>query len=124
MIDKNPWNLKLSTQVRSEGLNSIGFSSVMSAIQNIDSKFFGKSISPMRSLSGYERVHSFIGGFLEFSTGAAGHDPDPPAKVRTCRNHPRLHAHGFEQSPDEFGALDCCRRLETYELSMIEKEWP
>src|SRR6266850_5953827 len=124
MIDENPWNLKLSTKVRSEGLNPKDFSSVMSAIKHIDSKFFGKSIGPMRSLAGDECIHPFFGGFLQLSTCAASHHPDPSANVLAARNDPRLNAHGFGQSRGQFRARDFCCRFETYELSMIEEERP
>src|SRR6185436_9728137 len=90
-----------------------GFGRVVTAIKHVDAHFLSHRVSPMRSFSGDERVHSLVGGLLQFTTGAACHHTDAFADFRATREGPRRDGRGALETRSEVIARDGCASLET-----------
>ena len=85
MIDEGPWEVIALAQVRREGFDAEGFRRVMAAVEDVDSRVFGRGKSPVGTLAGDEGIHSFLRGESEVAASAAGYHPNAPARERTTR---------------------------------------
>src|SRR4051812_43632406 len=89
MIEENPRNLEFSRKIGCESFHSKRFRGIMAAVQNIDPKFLGHRVRPMRTLARDKCVHPFFRGALEVSAGATCDNTDALADLRSGLNHQR-----------------------------------
>lgn len=59
-----------------EGFDAKGLGSVVTAVEDVDAKLFGKGVAPVGAFPGEEGVDSCLGGGGDFGAGAAGRDAD------------------------------------------------
>ena|SRR5690349_8069162 len=122
MIDKEPRDFETTGQVRSERFNAKGFGRVMTTVENIDPKFLGQSIRPMRSLARDERINTLGSSHPQFASRATGHHSNSPADFGAAGNDQGLAAGSLLQQTRQLGPSNRGLALETKILASLKKE--
>src|SRR4051812_36329428 len=76
MIEELPGHAEFVRQICSQSFDTECFGRVMATVKNIQTQFFGKRVSPMRSLAGDESVHALRGSFFQLAPRSTSHHAD------------------------------------------------
>src|SRR5262245_37999258 len=76
MIEEFPPKLELLSDVSSEGFHSERLGRVVTGINHVETEFFCRGVTPMRSFARDESVHATAGNFGHLAAGATRHDTD------------------------------------------------
>src|SRR5205085_2259308 len=123
VTDEAPAHAKFFTEMLRERFHAEGFRRVMAAVENIDSKILRHGVSPMRTFTRDESIHSFRCGDFHFGSRATCNHADAPANFISARQQFRGSAGGFLESPLQFSARNFQRAAHSQIAPLFEEKW-
>ena len=122
MIEKGPGEIEFFRDVGSQGFDAEGFSCVVTAVEDVETKFFRHGVGPVWAFASDEGVHAFVGRFFQIAAGASSDDADATAGFGAAGNDEWFCAGGAMEAGGEFGAGDANLSFEANGLAVIEEE--
>src|ERR1043166_2893275 len=123
IIHKRPRQVELLSQFPGEGFGPERPGGVMAAVEQIQAEFLRHGISPMRPLARDERVHTFLGGSLQFASGAAGAEADALTDGASPGNDHGLGAQHTLEALLEFLQGQPRADFQAHVLVLVEEKW-
>src|SRR5258708_6605564 len=102
MVQKSPRDAEFFGEMPGECFHAEGFSRVMAAVQDVQSKLLRQRIGPVRAFTSDEGVHAFASGESQFTARSSRHYADAPTDRRPSRQQDGRAAHGLTQALRQF----------------------